>query len=298
MKIVLQFLISASLATTSIACVSAGAHEAALAAHAKTSKKLSQTQGELDKARQALENEKNELAANRAKADSDRNTSKKRYEECDDNLSLALGQNATLVSKVQSMGANVDQLLGEKNELSVERQALNDELAKVRRAIEARNSEYRSLISKLRKMIDAGTLQVKIRKGRLVVQMSSDVLFPAGGTKIKKDASEAIASLAKTIAQFSDRKFQVVGHSDSTPIHTARFPSNWELSSQRAIEVVKLMVEAGVPAEMLSAAGNAEFDPMVEDVDAESKEINRRVEIVFMTKIDEMPGIEEALAGQ
>ncbi len=144
-------------------------------------------------------------------------------------------------------------------------------------------------------MIDAGTLQVKIRNGRMLVQMSSDVVFPPASTRIKPDAKTAIEELATTIATFAGRKFQVLGHSDATPIRSARFPSNWELSVQRATEVVKLMVEAGVPPEMLSAAGSAEFDPLVDNETPENRTTNRRVEIIFMPKIDELPGFDEVL---
>jgi chemotaxis protein MotB len=149
-------------------------------------------------------------------------------------------------------------------------------------------------MEKLNKMIDAGTLQVKIRNGRMVVQMSSDVVFPPGGIIIKPEAKAAIEQLAQTIKEFPDRKFQVVGHTDGAPIKTARFPSNWELSTQRAVEVTKLMVQAGVPAANISAAGNGEFDPLVANDTPENKTQNRRVEIVFMPKLDELPGFENA----
>jgi chemotaxis protein MotB len=221
-------------------------------------------------------------------------------QNCDGKLATALDQNEQLVTKVSSMGQNVEQLLGEKGELSQERERLKneqaalakevEELKRMRAAAEARNAEFRKVMDKLKKMTDAGTLSVKVRNGRMVVQMASDVVFPAGAVGIKKEAREAIMELADTLKGFPDRKFQIIGHSDSTPISTARFPSNWELSSQRAIEVVKLMIEAGVPATMLSAAGSAEFDPLVNDDSQKGREANRRVEIVFMPKLDELPG--------
>ena len=83
--------------------------------------------------------------------------------------------------------------------------------------------------------------------------------------------------------------------STATPIRSARFPSNWELSSQRAVEVVKVMIEAGVKAEMLTAAGAAEFDPLVDNETPENRSTNRRVEIIFLPKIDELPGFDQVL---
>jgi chemotaxis protein MotB len=226
--------------------------------------------------------------------------------QCEDTLKGKIGEldsaNATLAAKTMQ----IDKLLTEKGALSKERQQLSaeqqqlakqiQELQRMKAAAERRNADYRKLLEKLKKMIDAGTLQVKIRNGRMLVQMSSDVVFPSASVRIKPEAKEAIMELAQTISTFTDRKFQIVGHSDPTPIHTARFPSNWELSSQRAIEVVKLMVEAGVPPEMISAAGNAEFDPLTENDTPEGRTTNRRVEIVFMPKIDELPGFDQVLS--
>lgn len=255
-------------------CVTSGTHQ-------KVVDELAKTHTELETTRTTLGEEQSKAKA------------------LDEKLTVALDQNQQLVTKVSAMGQNVEQLLGEKDSLASERQALAkeiDELKRLRAAAEARNAEYRSVLEKLRKMIDAGTLSVKIRSGRMIVQMASDVVFPPGGTRIKNEAREAITELAATIKQFPDRKFQVVGHSDSTPIRTDRFPSNWELSSQRAIEVVRLMVEAGVPPEMLSAAGNAEFDPLAANDTDENKAFNRRVEIVFMPKLDELPGFDNVLS--
>lgn len=210
---------------------------------------------------------------------------------CEGKLDTALSQKQILEAKLTSMGQNVDQLLKEKGNLTQE----VEELRRLRAAAEARNADFRSLLDKFRKMIDAGTLQVKIRNGRMVVQMQSDVLFASGSAQLKADAKAAITEIANAIKTIPERRFQVVGHSDSTPIGTARFPSNWELSSQRAIEVVKLMVEAGVPPEMITGAGAAEFDPIAQNDTLENKTLNRRVEIVFMPKIDELPGFDSVL---
>jgi chemotaxis protein MotB len=271
---------SCALAATT-GCVTTGTHQAVLDDLAKTRSELESTRG----AREQCDAKGKEL---------------------DTKLTSALDQNQQLVTKVSAMGQNVEQLLGEKDSLAQERERLTnerkelasevEELKRMRAAAEARNAEYKSVIEKLRRMIDAGTLQVKVRNGRMLVQMSSDVVFPAGGTRIKAEARDAITQLAETIKQFPDRKFQVVGHSDATPIRSERFPSNWELSSQRAIEVVRLMVEAGVPAEMLSAAGQAEFDPLATSDSDADKAVNRRVEIVFMPKLDELPGFDKALS--
>ena len=86
-------------------------------------------------------------------------------------------------------------------------------------------------------MIDAGQLKVVIRDGRMLIALPNDVLFDSGKTDIKPDGQAALAKVAQVLATIADRNFLVAGHTDDVPIHTARFPSNWELSTARAVEV-------------------------------------------------------------
>lgn len=224
---------------------------------------------------------------------------------CDEKLTLTNDSLQKTQADLVAREMQIGKLLTEKGALAEEREQLSGEqkrlseqirqLERMRQAAEKRSAEFRDLLSKLAKMIDAGSLQVKIRNGLMLVQMSSDVLFASASTNIRPEARSAIEELARTLATFSGRKFLILGHSDSTPIRTARFPSNWELSTQRAIEVARIMIENGVEPSMLSAAGSAEFDPLVDNDTPENRTVNRRVEIIFMPKIDEMPGFEQVL---
>ncbi len=215
----------------------------------------------------------------------------------------------TMMHEIERSGASIESLEANKEEMDKQREAMVaerdallkeqeelkqelEQLRKMKEAAERRNAEFRGIMDKLKTMIDAGTLSVNIRKGRMIVSLSNDILFPSGRTTMTDEGKEAVKELSETLQTLEDRSFLVVGHSDPTPINTKRFPSNWELSSQRAIEVVKLMIEYGVRPEMLSAAGQAEFDPIADNEDREGMAQNRRVEIIFMPKIEEMPGFE------
>ena len=196
---------------------------------------------------------------------------------------------AEMKSQREKMLAEREKLLKEQNELMAEL----EQVRKMKEAAEKRSAEFKKIMEKLKSMIDSGKLSVNIRKGRMIVSLSSDILFPSGRTNLTDEGKDAIAELCETLKTLEGRSFLVVGHSDSSPIKTKRFPSNWELSSQRAIEVTRLMIENGVKPEMLSAAGQAEFDPIAENDTPENKAQNRRVEIVFMPKIEELPGFTE-----
>ncbi len=276
-----RFFLLAVSCVAATGCVMSSTHQAVVDELKRTREELDATKADLGK----------QLADEQTKS-----------KDLDGKLTSAMDQNQQLVTKVSAMGQNVELLLGEKDTMAKEREKLAterkelskevDELKRMRASAEARNAEYKKVVDKLKKMMDAGTLEVKIRGGRMLVRLSSDVVFPPGGTTIRPEAFDAIRQVAEAIKQFPDRKFQVVGHSDSTPIKTERFPSNWELSSQRAIEVVRLLVENGVPQDMLSAAGYAETDPLEKNDTKEHKATNRRVEIVFMPKLDELPGMD------
>ena len=287
-KIAPSLLFVAASALALGGCVTSGTHEKVLA--------------ELADCNKNHENTRTELTAQMEKQKTECDTAKK---DLDGKLATATARGQQLDSDLASMSMKVDELMGEKGKLTQKQAKLSEqqqrllaqveELKRMRAAAEARSADYRSLIEKLKKMMDAGTLQVKVRNGNMVVQMASDVVFGPASTRIKPEARDAILELAATLATFEGRRFLVVGHSDATPIRSARFPSNWELSSQRSVEVVKVMIEAGVKAEMLTAAGAAEFDPLVDNETPENRSTNRRVEIIFLPKIDELPGFDQVL---
>ena len=124
---------------------------------------------------------------------------------------------------------------------------------------------------------------VRVVGDRFVFQ--SEVLFASGSALLERDGQEQIARLAATLIEISEQipaeinwVLRVDGHTDTIPIATAQFPSNWELSAARAIAVVKFLVEQGVPANRLAATGFGEFQA----IDTRSGEIanrrNRRIE--------------------
>jgi len=84
------------------------------------------------------------------------------------------------------------------------------------------------------------------------------------------------------------RRFVVEGHTDNLPIQTKEFPSNWELSTARAVVVVKLLVAERVRPAVLSAAGYAEFDPVGNNTGAGGRAKNRRIEIILLPNIEEL----------
>jgi len=167
-------------------------------------------------------------------------------------------------------------------------------LRRAQAAAAAQTALLRDMAQKLKHMTDAGQLSVTLRDGRVILQLPNDVLFDSGKSDLKPQGKEALRKVAAVLQAMHDRQFQVAGHTDNVPIHSPRFPSNWELSAARAIGVVELLVEAGVPPQMLSAAGYAEFSPMAPNESSTDKAKNRRTEIMLMPHVDEIPVLPDA----
>ncbi len=116
---------------------------------------------------------------------------------------------------------------------------------------------------------------------RLVIRMKSAILFSEAQAALTPQAEKVLAGLTPLLARAPSR-LRVEGHTDDVPIHSAQFPSNWELSTARAISVIRYLEEHGIARERLSVAGYGEFHPLAPNDGAERRATNRRVEIVVL----------------
>lgn len=194
-------------------------------------------------------------------------------------------------SRLEKLGQNVDSLTKDNAEAA----ARLEELRKQKAAADARLATFKGLLSQLRSMIDSGQLKVVIRKGRMIIALPNDILFDSGKTSVKKDGKTALEKVAQVLATVPDRDFLVAGHTDDLPIKTAQFPSNWELSTARAVEVVRFLVSKGMSGKVLSAGGFAEFDPVVANDTDEHRAQNRRIEIVLQPNISDLPPLDDVM---
>ena len=115
----------------------------------------------------------------------------------------------------------------------------------------------------------------------LIFRVDSILLFDTGSADLKSDAKPVIQKIGFALKELKTDIF-VQGHADDRPINTAMFPSNWELSTKRATNVVKFMAESsGINARYLTATGNAEFKPIVPNDSEYNRQKNRRIDIVI-----------------
>ncbi|RLQ88696.1 peptidoglycan -binding protein [Notoacmeibacter ruber] len=151
-------------------------------------------------------------------------------------------------------------------------------------------NRYRSdFFGRLRQILE-NREGISVEGDRFVFQ--SEVLFSSGSDEINTAGRDEMAKLAQAVNELRreipdelDWILRVDGHTDSVPLSgTGRIRDNWELSAQRAIAVVKFLVDQGVPASRLAATGFADNQPLVEGDDDEARRRNRRIELKLTTR--------------
>jgi chemotaxis protein MotB len=110
------------------------------------------------------------------------------------------------------------------------------------------------------------------------------VLFASGEAILGEEVYPLLDSIIR-IAERDRLAIQVEGHTDDVPIHTQKYPSNWELSTMRAVNILRYFQSNGIPATRLSAVGFAEHRPAAGNDTPEGRQKNRRIEILFRTSI-------------
>ncbi|MBU8849652.1 MAG: OmpA family protein [Desulfobacterales bacterium] len=124
---------------------------------------------------------------------------------------------------------------------------------------------------------------VNIEKNRqgFKVTFGSSVLFSSGKAEINKDACSYLDAMIK-ITRNNPFSIRVEGHTDSVPINTPEFPSNWELSTTRAVNILRYILEKGdIPADKLAAVGFSQYHPIASNNISEGRQKNRRVDFYF-----------------
>jgi chemotaxis protein MotB len=129
----------------------------------------------------------------------------------------------------------------------------------------------------------SGTVYIEHEDRGLVVRFADQVFFDLGKADLKPEAIEILTRLGPLLKDIPN-PIRIEGHTDNLPISTARFPSNWELSTHRATSVIRYLVEElGFSPDKLSAAGYGEYRPIADNETPAGRALNRRVDIVIIS---------------
>jgi chemotaxis protein MotB len=198
-------------------------------------------------------------------------------------------ENSAMAAKLEKLGVK----LGELDSDLANAKAMNEKLKKQQELAKQRLETLKSMLAKFKNLIAAGKLKVKIKNGKMFLELPSAILFPSGKANLSEEGTATLTEVAAVLSQIQGREFLVAGHTDNVPISSTKFPSNWELSTARAVAVVKFLQQMGVSPENLAAAGYSEYQPAADNVSEEGKAQNRRIEITLMPNLNELPDLSD-----
>ena len=246
-------------------------------------------------------------------------SSKGENEILETQISSVENQNQSLRDQIASLeqdsliqGTNLNEALAQISRLSEDIKILSNEIQLLNNLLDSKEAEIASnkielgeLGDRLNRVLTSELFKLQKYKSEFFGQLSetlgqrediqikgdrfvfqSEILFESGSADIQAEGRVALSLVAKTLIDLSDKIptdlnwiLQIDGHTDRVPIATAKFPSNWELSHARALEVVKFFIQQGVPADKLSANGYGEYQPISLGSSPEDLKLNRRIEL-------------------
>ena len=152
---------------------------------------------------------------------------------------------------------------------------------KQRKQSERMQNLARNLNETMAKFVQNGQMNVSQTGRGVELEINASALFNQGEADIQPEARKTLADAASVLAD-NEYAIEVEGHTDNLPINTAKFPSNWELSSARASSVVRLFIDQGIIAKRLKAVGAADNQPVLPNDTPEGRARNRRVTITVL----------------
>jgi len=194
---------------------------------------------------------------------------------------------AVCEQKGGEQAARIAALEKERDELALQLQDQRKKVVEVQAVKEETSKTYAAMIEKMKSEIAEGQVTITELKGRLTVNLVDAILFDSGKADIKPEGRQVLQKVAEVIGQAEDKAIRVEGHTDNVKISPAlarAFPSNWELSAARAINVARYLQRLGVDPALLSAAAYGEYRPVSENDTPEGRAKNRRIEIVLVPR--------------
>jgi chemotaxis protein MotB len=196
-------------------------------------------------------------------------------------------------AKTAELQARVTALETERNQLRADADAkgqlaqnLAAESQKKDELLKELEGTRNELEDKLKEEITRGDVLIKQGGGELVVDLADQILFPSGEADLNDKGKEVLRRVGETMLKVEGKVIQVGGHTDDLAISDklkTRFPSNWELSSSRALNVVHFLEDdVKVPGERLVAAGFSQYRPVAKNKTKEGRKKNRRIEVILL----------------
>ncbi|RKG88410.1 OmpA/MotB family protein [Corallococcus terminator] len=194
-----------------------------------------------------------------------------------------------LETKLAALEAEREKLTTEKDQLNTEKAQLSQTVQEQEAELARLKATYEDLQDKMKKEIAEGAVRLTQNEGRIQVDLVDKVLFDSGDASISARGQEVLTRLGGVLAKVDDKRIQVSGHTDDSPPSQklqATFPTNWELSVARAVNVVRFLQDkGGVPAKRMLAAGYGDTRPLGANASPQGRARNRRIELLLIPEL-------------
>ena len=196
-----------------------------------------------------------------------------------------------LQSKSDSLSQAIFELRRKVDDLEAANAKLKAENASLAKAKEEQvrkvSSTYENLLEKMKSEISKGQVTISELKGKLTVNMVDSILFDSGKAEVKQGGLEVLQKVISILKDVKDKSIRIEGHTDNVQIVgglARRYPTNWELSAARAINVARYLQDQGIDPGQLAAVAYGEWKPVGDNGTPEGRAKNRRIEIILVPK--------------
>jgi len=185
----------------------------------------------------------------------------------------------------------IEELRNRNIELEGDKQMLAESISLLKKTkeVEVRtvSKTYEDLLSEMKGEIAQGQIAITELQGKLTVDVVDKILFDSGQTEIRPEGLDVLKRVVEILITVTDKVIRVEGHTDSIPIAGAlakRYPTNWELSAARALNVTRYLEKEGIDPTLLSAVAFGEHQPIAENDTPDGRAKNRRIAIILLPK--------------
>jgi len=201
------------------------------------------------------------------------------------------GLEESLKSTSDAKNQKIGELSQRLGQLEAENARLKDDIAQLQKLkemeVQKTSKTYESLLDSMKSEISKGEVTISELKGKLTVNLVESVLFDSGKAEVKPNGLVVLQKVIDILKNIKDKVIRIEGHTDNVPIVgalTRKYPTNWELSAARAINVARYLQQQGIDPALLAAVAYGEYKPVAPNDTDEGRAKNRRIEIVLVSK--------------
>ncbi|WP_051359660.1 OmpA family protein [Adhaeribacter aquaticus] len=203
------------------------------------------------------------------------------------------GDLARREAELKNLEASLKTSKTQVDKLNIDLKSREERLNELERVLAEKDKAVNALKSKVSNALlgfKAGDLSVNVKNGKVYVSLSEQLLFKSGSTKVDPKGQEALQKLAAALKDQQDVNVLVEGHTDDVPVAkgTVGMKDNWDLSVLRATEITRILTESGLNSERITPSGRSKFVPVAQNTSSETRQLNRRTEIILTPKLDEL----------